>query len=214
MTRPDLTFVLGGARSGKSRYAEQLAQRRAADLALPVTYVATARDAGDAEFAARIAHHRARRPREWGLVEAGVDLAGAVADADASGACILVDCLTLWLAGVLCPAEGPADADADADADVNASASADVNASAGAGDAEADGVTARIDALEAALARVQGPVIVVSNEIGLGVVPMGAVTRRYVDELGRLNQRIAALAREVTLMVAGLPMTIKGGGDR
>lgn len=204
MTRPDLTFVLGGARSGKSRYAEQLAQRRAADLALPVTYVATARDAGDAEFAARIAHHRARRPREWGLVEAGVDLAGAVADADASGACILVDCLTLWLAGVLCPAEGPADADADASA----------GAGANAGDAEADGVTARIDALEAALARVQGPVIVVSNEIGLGVVPMGAVTRRYVDELGRLNQRIAALAREVTLMVAGLPMTIKGGGDR
>lgn len=204
MTRPDLTFVLGGARSGKSRYAEQLAQRRAADLALPVTYVATARDAGDAEFAARIAHHRARRPREWGLVEAGVDLAGAVADADASGACILVDCLTLWLAGILCPAEGPADADADASA----------GAGANAGDAEADGVTARIDALEAALARVQGPVIVVSNEIGLGVVPMGAVTRRYVDELGRLNQRIAALAREVTLMVAGLPMTIKGGGDR
>jgi adenosylcobinamide kinase/adenosylcobinamide-phosphate guanylyltransferase len=196
MTSPDLSFVLGGARSGKSRYAEQLAQRRAAELALPVTYVATAREAGDAEFAARIAHHRARRPAQWGLMEAGVDLAGAIADADASGACILVDCLTLWLAGVLCPAEGLADA----------------------GDAEASGaatdIDTHIDALETALARVQRPVIVVSNEIGLGVVPMGAVTRRYVDELGRLNQRIAALAHEVTLMVAGLPMTIKGGADR
>jgi adenosylcobinamide kinase/adenosylcobinamide-phosphate guanylyltransferase len=200
MTSPDLTFVLGGARSGKSRYAEQLAQTRAAALALPVTYIATARDAGDAEFAVRIAHHRARRPAEWGLVEAGVDLAGAIADADASRACVLVDCLTLWLANVICPAVG--------------SGATNGSDDPGFGNTQADDADARIDALEAALARVQGPAIVVSNEIGLGVVPMGAVTRRYVDELGRLNQRIAALAREVTLMVAGLPMTIKGGAAR
>ncbi len=181
MTAPDLTFVLGGARSGKSRHAEQLAQARASQLALPVTYVATARSAGDAEFAERIAHHRARRPAHWGLVEADLDLAGVVAASDNGRTCILVDCLTLWLANVVCPADGePTD----------------------------DGA-ARIDALEAALARAQGPVIVVSNEIGMGVVPMGAMTRRYVDELGRLNQRVAALAREVTLMVAGLPMTVK-----
>jgi adenosylcobinamide kinase/adenosylcobinamide-phosphate guanylyltransferase len=181
MTAPDLTFILGGARSGKSRHAEQLAQTRAAQLAMPVTYIATARDAGDAEFAARIAHHRARRPADWGLVEAGLDLAGVIAATDNGRTCLLVDCLTLWLANVICPADGePAD----------------------------DGA-ARMDALEAALARVKGPIIVVSNEIGLGVVPMGAMTRRYVDELGRLNQRMAALAREVTLMVAGLPLAVK-----
>ncbi len=181
MTRPDLTFVLGGARSGKSRHAEQLAQTRAARLDLSVTYIATARDAGDAEFAARIAHHRQRRPAHWGLVEADIDLAGAIARADDGRACLLVDCLTLWLANVLCPADGE----------------------------PADHCAAHIDSLETALARVKAPLVIVSNEIGMGVVPMGAMTRQYVDELGRLNQRVAALAREVTLMVAGLPMTIK-----
>ena len=181
MTAPDLTFVLGGARSGKSRHAEQLAHTRASRLASPVTYIATARHTGDAEFSARIAHHRARRPAHWGLVEADLDLASAIAESDDGRTCILVDCLTLWLANVICPAEGePCD----------------------------DGA-ARMDALEAALARARGPIIVVSNEIGMGVVPMGAMTRRYVDELGRLNQRVAALARAVTLMVAGLPMTVK-----
>lgn len=184
MTAPDLTFVLGGARSGKSRHAEQLVQDHASRLALPVTYVATARDAGDAEFAARIAHHRARRPAHWGLVEADVDLAGVIAATDDGRTCILVDCLTLWLANVICPAdEEPNDDDG----------------------------AARIDALETTLAHAKGPIIVVSNEIGMGVVPMGAMTRRYVDELGRLNQRVAALAREVTLMVAGLPMVVKSG---
>lgn len=181
MTSPDLTFVLGGARSGKSRHAEQLVQARASRLALPVTYVATARDAGDAEFAARIAHHRARRPAQWGLVEADLDLPGVIAETADGRACVLVDCLTLWLANVLCPADGQ----------------------------PTDDAAACVDALEAALAHARGPVVVVSNEIGLGVVPMGAVTRRYVDELGRLNQRVAALAREVTLMVAGLPMAVK-----
>jgi adenosylcobinamide kinase/adenosylcobinamide-phosphate guanylyltransferase len=187
MTTPDLTFVLGGARSGKSRYAEQLVQTRAARHGLPVTYIATARDAGDSEFAARIAHHRARRPAHWGLVEADIDLAGAIAGVDDGRTCILVDCLTLWLANVICP----------------------VQDSAGQ---QADDCTAHCDDLEAALARVRGPLVVVSNEIGMGVVPMGAMTRQYVDELGRLNQRVAALAREVTLMVAGLPMKVKGPG--
>ena len=181
MTAPDLTFVLGGARSGKSRHAEQLAHTRASHLALPVTYIATARDAGDAEFAARIAHHKARRPAHWGLVEADLDLAGVVTHTDDGHTCILIDCLTLWLANVICPADGEPNDDG----------------------------AARIDALEAALAHAKGPIIVVSNEIGMGVVPMGAMTRRYVDELGRLNQRVAALAREVTLMVAGLSMAVK-----
>ncbi|RDU96592.1 bifunctional adenosylcobinamide kinase/adenosylcobinamide-phosphate guanylyltransferase [Trinickia dinghuensis] len=192
MRHPDLTFVLGGARSGKSRHAEQLAQTQASRLGLPVTYIATARDAGDAEFAARIAHHRARRPAQWGLVEAGADLAEAIAGTDDGRTCILVDCLTLWLANVICPA----------------------NDEDGREGLQNDDCAARMDALETALSRVRGPVIVVSNEIGMGVVPMGAMTRRYVDELGRLNQRVAALAREVTLMVAGLPMTVKSEGTR
>ncbi|WP_206953565.1 bifunctional adenosylcobinamide kinase/adenosylcobinamide-phosphate guanylyltransferase [Trinickia acidisoli] len=192
MTTPDLTFVLGGARSGKSRYAEQLALARASSPAQPVTYIATALDAGDDEFAARIAHHRARRPAHWRIVEAGAELAQAIADADDGRTCILVDCLTLWLANVICPA------------------GAEPTERNERNEPAPDDCAARMDALEAALARARSPVIVVSNEIGMGVVPMGAMTRRYVDELGRLNQRVAALAREVTMMVAGLPMTVKG----
>ncbi len=177
MISPDVTFILGGARSGKSAHAERLAS----DSARPVTYIATARIA-DAEFAARIAQHRARRPAQWRLVEAPLDLAGAIAAADAPGHCILVDCLTLWLANLLCPADGmPPRAD----------------------------YPERCAALDAALASAASKVIVVSNEIGLGVVPLGAATRLYVDELGRLNQRIAAAASEVAMMVAGLPLALK-----
>ncbi|MGG1944587.1 bifunctional adenosylcobinamide kinase/adenosylcobinamide-phosphate guanylyltransferase [Trinickia sp. NRRL B-1857] len=181
MISPDLTLVLGGARSGKSRHAEQLAQTRAAAQSLAVTYIATARHTGDAEFATRIDQHRARRPAHWRLIEADVDLAHAIDAADDGRTCILLDCLTLWLANVVCPADGAPTHDPET----------------------------RAQALETALCRTRGPVIVVSNEIGMGVVPMGAMTRQYVDELGRLNQRIAALARDVTLMVAGLPMTVK-----
>lgn len=189
MTPPDLTFILGGARSGKSACAERLAGASAR----PVTYIATARQS-DAEFAARIAHHRERRPAEWGLVEADADLAGALRTADRDGHCVLIDCLTLWLAGLVCPIGGEAEASSEQE--------------------PAPKVAARLDAFEAALAAARGKIIVVSNEIGLGVVPLGAVTRRYVDELGRLNQRIAALAREVTLMVAGLPVAVKAGASR
>lgn len=190
MTTPDITFVLGGARSGKSRYAETLAATRAAAAAHGVTYVATARDAGDAEFAERIAHHRARRPAHWHVVEADIDLARAIADADDGRTSLLIDCLTLWLVNVIAPA------------------------GAEQGAPSADHLAAHVDALEGALARAQGPIIVVSNEIGMGVVPLGAMTRRYVDELGRLNQRVAVLAREVTLMVAGLPVAVKGAAPR
>ena len=178
MISPDLTFVLGGARSGKSAYAERLA----ASGARPVTYIATARIV-DEEFAERVAHHRARRPEHWQLIEADDDLARALRQADGADRCILIDCLTLWLAELLCPAAGAA--------------------------LPADACEARVRDFEAALADARGQVIVVSNEIGLGVVPMGEVTRRYVDELGRVNQRIAALASHVTLMVAGLPLTVK-----
>jgi adenosylcobinamide kinase/adenosylcobinamide-phosphate guanylyltransferase len=117
------------------------------------------------------------------LLEAGVDLAGAVAQSDAPGHCMLIDCLTLWLANLLCPAEGDA--------------------------LPIDLYHAHVAALEAALVNAHGKIIVVSNEIGLGVVPLGAATRLYVDELGRLNQRIAALSTTATMMVAGLPLALK-----
>lgn len=178
MISRDLTFVLGGARSGKSVHAEQLAN----NSLRPVTYIATAQRVGDEEFAARIAHHRARRPAHWQLLEASEDLAGAIAQTDAPDHCILIDCLTLWLANLLCPADGAE---------------------------PASDYPTRFAAFEAALGSAKGKVIVVSNEIGLGVVPFGAVTRLYVDELGRLNQRVAALSTQVTMMVAGLPLALK-----
>ena len=178
MSVRDLTFVTGGARSGKSAHAERLAIASG----LPVKYVATAR-IGDDEFAARVAHHRARRPAHWQLVEAPLDLAGALDAAAASGRCVLIDCLTLWLANLLCPPEGAAPTH--------------------------DWQT-HVEAFAAACGRARGTVIVVSNEIGFGVVPLGATTRQYVDELGRLNQRVAALADRATLIVAGLPVVLKG----
>jgi adenosylcobinamide kinase/adenosylcobinamide-phosphate guanylyltransferase len=177
MTSRDLVFVTGGARSGKSAHAERLATA----TGLPVTYIATAR-IGDAEFAGRVAHHRARRPAHWQLVEAPLDLAGALDEAAAPSRCVLIDCLTLWLANLLCPPDGAT---------------------------PPDDWRGRIDAFAAACGRARGTVIVVSNEIGLGVVPLGAATREYVDELGRLNQRIAALADRATLIVAGLPVLLK-----
>jgi len=177
MTSRDLTFIVGGARSGKSAHAERLAVASGR----PVTYVATAR-IGDDEFAARVAHHRARRPAHWQLTEAPLDLAAALDAAAAPGRCVLIDCLTLWLANLLCPPEGAA---------------------------PPDDWCGYVDAFAAACERARGTVIVVSNEIGLGVVPLGAATREYVDELGRLNQRIAALADRATLIVAGLPVALK-----
>ncbi|MEM5311937.1 bifunctional adenosylcobinamide kinase/adenosylcobinamide-phosphate guanylyltransferase [Paraburkholderia sp. JHI869] len=178
MNSRDLTFIVGGARSGKSAHAERLA----AGSGLPVTYIATARVTLDTEFAERIAHHRARRPTHWALAEAPLDLAGALDAAAAHGQCVLIDCLTLWLANLLCPADS---------------------------DSPLPDWRERLDAFAAACERAQGTVLVVSNEIGMGVVPMGAATRLYVDELGRLNQRIAALADRATLVAAGLPLVLK-----
>jgi adenosylcobinamide kinase / adenosylcobinamide-phosphate guanylyltransferase len=168
--RPQLTLVLGGARSGKSRYAESLV----AATPPPWTYVATAQ-AQDAEMAGRIAHHRARRSAGWHTIEAPHDLAAAI-DAAPAGA-ILVDCLTLWLTNRML-AEGDIDADT--------------------------------CSLEAALARRGGPAVLVSNEVGSGIVPDNALARRFRDLQGRLNQRLAAGADRVILVVAGLPLIVKG----
>lgn len=172
MTRTLL--VLGGARSGKSRYAQQRAE------ALPgaLVYVATAQ-AFDDEMATRIAHHRADRGARWRTVEAPLALAEAiVAEARPDGV-LLVDCLTLWASNLLL---------ADQAADEGAEAAA---------------------ALAAALAKAAGPVILVANEVGLGIVPDNALARRFRDIAGRINQAIAAAADEVQFIAAGLPLRLK-----
>lgn len=171
----DLTLVLGGARSGKSRQAEALTL--AAAGALPPVYIATAQ-VFDAEMAERIALHRAQRAGQgWVLREAPLDLAGVLAEAPA-GAAVLVDCLTLWLSNHLLAGH----------------------------DLEAEG-----QALRAALAAREGPVVLVSNEVGLGIVPENAMARRFRDAAGRLNQDLAAQAGRVIFVAAGLPLFLKGG---
>jgi adenosylcobinamide kinase/adenosylcobinamide-phosphate guanylyltransferase len=166
-----LTLVLGGARSGKSRYAESLITARAP----PWIYIATAQ-AGDDEMARRIAAHRARRNAGWQTIEAPHDLAGALETASAH-APLLVDCMTLWLTNRML--------------------------------AEAD-LDAEIGRLEDALLRRAGMAVLVSNEVGYGIVPDNALARRFRDAQGRLNQRLAASADRVVLVVAGLPLAVKG----
>jgi len=166
-----LTLVIGGARSGKSRYAESLIAKQPP----PWTYVATA-EALDGEMTHRIAEHRARRGDAWRTFEAPRDLPD-VLEALPAGAAVLVDCLTLWLSNVML-------ADADIDAE-----------------------TAR---LEDVLSQMSGPVVLVANEVGWGIVPENALARRFRDLQGRLNQQIAARADRVVLVVAGLPMVVKG----
>ena len=180
----DLHFILGGMRSGKSHHAQQLAAQSELQ-GLQVVVLATAL-AADAEMCARIERHRADRPAHWHTVEVAPTLSG-LADAirahAADDACLLIDCLTLWLSQLVCPPSGVAAMCAE-------------TAAAGA-------LTALADA--------PGRVIVVSNEIGLGVVPMDAASRQVVDELGRLHQRLATQAQRVSWMVAGLAVSIKGG---
>ena len=166
---PNLTFVLGGARSGKSRYAEALVTR----FPTPWVYIAAAQ-AFDDEMQARIAEHQERRATGWRTTEAPVDLPTALRNA--GDAPVLVDCLTLWLTNLML------------------------------GDAD---LQAALAALDTALNRA-APTVLVSNEVGLGIVPDNALARRFRDEAGRLHQRIAARACRVIFMVAGLPLFVKG----
>jgi adenosylcobinamide kinase/adenosylcobinamide-phosphate guanylyltransferase len=166
-------LVLGGARSGKSRYAEQLVEH----AAVCGTYCATA-EAGDVEMAERIAAHRARRGAFWRTVEAPLALAPAIAAAAAPECPVLVDCLTLWMSNLLMAGRRP--------------------------DAEA-GVLCQ------ALREAVGPVVLVSNEVGMGLVPETPLGRHFRDAAGRLNQEIAALADRVVFVTAGLPLVLKEG---
>jgi adenosylcobinamide kinase/adenosylcobinamide-phosphate guanylyltransferase len=178
-------LILGGARSGKS----MLAETRAAESGLRVVYVATAQ-ALDGEMRRRIAHHQARRPATWGLVESPLDLAGHLHRNAAPGTCLLVDCLTLWLSNLLFSGKAAAQAEAGEAIDCALFR---------------DEVQALIDVLPG----LPGRVIMVSNEVGWGIVPMSAVSRLFADEQGRLNQRVAAVCERVTLVAAGQPLVLK-----
>ena len=168
------TLILGGARSGKSALAERLA----GDCGLAVTYVATAQ-AGDGEMAARIDHHRARRPAHWACVEEPLALAAVLREHAAADRCLLVDCLTLWLSNLLA-------------------------------DADPQRLQRECEALLDLLPTLPGRVLLVSNEVGLGVVPMDELSRRFVDEAGRLHQALAARCERVLFVAAGLPLALKG----
>ena len=166
---PDrMTLVLGGARSGKSAYAERLIEACPA----PWLYIATAQ-AWDEEMRVRIHEHRARRSGSWQTLDVPTALPEAVAAATGP---VLVDCLTLWLTNLML--------------------------------AEAD-LPAAFGTLIVACAAATGPVVLVSNEVGLGIVPDNALARRFRDEAGRLHQRLAVQADRVVFMVAGLPMIVK-----
>jgi len=165
-----LTFIIGGARSGKSRQAEELL----AALPRPWTYIATA-EAYDDEMRERIAMHRSRRGEGWLTVDAPFDLVGAIEALPAERS-VLIDCLTLWLTNHMLANH----------------------------DLEAECLR-----LTEVLAHPRGPWFVVSNEVGQGIVPDNALARRFRDEAGRLNQKIAAVADTVLLMVAGLPLKVK-----
>ncbi|MEI8363515.1 MAG: bifunctional adenosylcobinamide kinase/adenosylcobinamide-phosphate guanylyltransferase [Betaproteobacteria bacterium] len=170
-------LILGGARSGKSAYAEKLA----AESGLTVTYMATAQ-VYDAEFGARIQHHQDRRPVDWALVEEPHYLAATLSRLAAPNQCLIVDCLTLWLAQWIC-----------ADCNPPKESSWQVER----------------EALLTVLASLPGTIILVSNEVGMGIVPLGEINRQFQDEQGRLNQAVAAVANQATFVVAGLPLKLK-----
>ncbi len=167
-----LTLILGGARSGKSRHAQELALAGG----LAVTVIATG-EARDAEMAARIARHRAERPSHWRTVEQPLYLTTALQAASGEGRFVLVDCLTLWLMNLL--------------------------------EAGEETFTRERAALLETLPALPGEILLVANEVGLGVIPLGELSRRFVDEAGWLNQDIARLAESVTFVAAGLPLKLK-----
>lgn len=182
MTR---TLVFGGARSGKSAHAETLA----AGFGKEVIYIATAQP-GDAEMAARIAHHRQQRNQAWATVEEPLSLGAAIAQWSGPERLVLVDCLTVWLSNLVF--SGKKDFP-----------------EIGRIIPPACFHEERADFLQA-LEQAGGDVILVSNEVGMGVIPQGAISRWFVDEAGRLNQAVAAGCEQVVWVAAGLPVMLKG----
>lgn len=182
------SLIFGGARSGKSAFAEQMASKLS-DGKQEVLYLATA-SAGDAEMQERIMHHRARRPAEWGTLEQSLELGATIMEHSRTDNIILVDCLTVWLSNL------------------QFSEATDFP--------EIGHITpppqfaVQRHSLLDALVQAPGQIILVSNEVGMGIVPMGAVSRWFVDEAGRLNQAVAAIANNVVWVAAGLPLYLKG----
>lgn len=169
---PRTTFVLGGARSGKSHFAESVI----AATGLERHYLATGR-AWDAEMTDRIEKHRADRGDGWTTHEEPLDLVGRLGAIDATSRAVLVDCLTLWVTNLMM---------------------------------EERDMTAEFAALTAFLSGAQSRVILVSNEVGLGIVPENRMARDFRDHAGRLHQMIAAQATDVYFVAAGLPLKMKG----
>ena len=168
-----LAFICGGAKSGKSRFAQNLAE----SLPAPRLYVATG-EALDEEMAVRIARHQQDRGPEWQTREEPLALGGVLREADGRFGVILVDCLTMWLSNLLTRQEAELDREKKALGDV--------------------------------LPAMKTPVIMVSNEVGWGIVPANELARRFRDAAGLLHQEIAALADAAALVVAGLPLYLKG----
>ncbi|MDP3212116.1 bifunctional adenosylcobinamide kinase/adenosylcobinamide-phosphate guanylyltransferase [Methylotenera sp.] len=171
-------LILGGARSGKSAFAEQLASASG----LPVTYIATAQ-VYDAEFGSRVEHHKIRRPAHWKTIEQSFNLAEVLQAHAKANTYVIVDCLTLWLAQCICP-------DCDRPETL-------------------DWQQERNQLLEV-LPKLESNVLLVSNEVGMGIVPLGEINRQFQDEQGRLNQAVAERANKVSFIAAGLPLTLKG----
>jgi adenosylcobinamide kinase/adenosylcobinamide-phosphate guanylyltransferase len=176
-----LTLILGGARSGKSSYAQRLADERGDQ----VLYVATA-EAGDEEMKTRIEAHRAERPNHWQTLEAPTKVGEAITRWPTSTQVILIDCLTLLANNVIVPLPEPVTEQTATEALMN-----------------------EVQGLLAAYATSAAEWIIISNEVGLGLVPPYPLGRAYRDALGRANQHLAAIADEVLFMVAGLPMKVK-----
>jgi len=170
-------LILGGARSGKSHYAEQLAQASNKQ----VIYIATGA-AGDDEMLARISRHQAERPRYWETIEEPILISDVLEQYASSNNYLIVDCLTLWLSNILFNAQG---------------------------DYQEDIFLQQKQALLEIVPDLHTDIAFVSNEVGSGVVPVDAMTRRFVDEAGKLHQQLAKICTHVTLVTAGLPQTLK-----
>ncbi len=169
-----VALVLGGVRSGKSRWAQDFAARARA-----IAFIATA-EALDEEMRGRIERHRADRPTAWTTVEAPLALPDAIDDCGAEFDMLLIDCLTLWVSNLLT-----------------------------AENCDPERVLVHAERLCAALRRTPASVVLVSNEVGSGIVPADEMTRLYRDLLGELNQRVARVADQVVLLVAGCPLVVK-----
>jgi len=170
-----IIFITGGARSGKSRLAEDLAERFGA----PLVYIATGAS-GDAEMRERITRHRSRRGPAWRTIEEPLDLSAVIRDHDGGFACMLVDCVTFWLSNLLFSCNDP------------------------------QRVLDDVALFASALPLLKTPVVLVSNEVGMGIVPENALARAFRDLAGEANEMLARAADEVYVIFSGVPLKLKG----